>query len=300
MDTTTWEPFERALAATLAVLKDEFLVLSDRVTGRYLQFHVSPAEGVHAEAVANAWLPEERRLGEGQLRTLAALGWSEPGGAPNHHREFAAPVAFDALAALAVRTLATALEVPDPGRLEYRSFDGPGHRLVLPALGIPAEAAPAPAREPGKPPGGPPPARSRRPATPFARLRTRLLRAARELCGMGSLAWDDAGWLTLPGPRPVFVRAFEDPLFVRVHVQLLHGVDEDEDLLLRVQEANLGLALGRVVVREGTVHLGADFPAAPFEAAHLAQVVAHLGRIADAVERDVRGTLPAPASSLQN
>jgi hypothetical protein len=203
-----------------------------------------------------------------------------PDGSPNHFRRFRAPVPFAEAARLAVRTLGEVLRVGSPGDLRYRAFDAEGHAVTLPGLGL--ARVPVPARRPGKAP---------RDATvgAFARLRTRVRAAARAATGLGALDYDGDGNLQVPvGDRTGWVRPCDGPLFVRVHVHLLSGVEADEELLARMHEVNARLPLARVIHVDGSVFLGVDFPALPFRPEHLAQAVGTIARLADEVVSDLR------------
>lgn len=289
---TGWEAFEKALASALSVLKDEFLILSTRVGNRYVQFHASPGEEVFAEAVSNAHLDAPEKLDVGQLATLLSLGWSAPTrapgaappaaaprGSPNHFREFPHPFSCTEIAAFAVRTLAGAFRVGSPSDLRYRAFDDDGNPVTLPVLHL--EQEPVPARK-GK---APPKTRGR---GPFARLRSRVLAAVRNGSGLGSLDYQD-GCLQVPiGGRTGWVRPFDDPFFVRVHVHLLSEVEAEESFLARLHEMNARFPMARVIYSGRSVFLGVDFPAVPFRAEHLAQAITTVARLADEVLAELR------------
>jgi hypothetical protein len=286
-----WESLEARLAPALALLADEMLILSARTGNRYVQFASSAGKGLLVETGSNAFLAEEDKLDVGQLAALLGLGWSQPthapdasepvaGGSPNHFRRFRAPVPFAEAARLAVRTLVEVLRVGSPGELRYKAFDADGHPVTLPGLGI--ERVPAPARRPGKAP-------TRDAGSAFARLCTRVRAAARAATGLGALDYDEEGNLQLPvGSRTGWVRPCDGPLFVRVHVHLLSGVEADEELLARMHEVNARLPMARVIHVDGSVFLGVDFPALPFRAEHLAQAITTIARLSDGVVSDLR------------
>ncbi len=292
-----WGAFEQALVSTLSVMKDEFLILSVKATGRYVQLHVSPADGVHAEAVSNDYLPENDRLTAEQVTALGDLGWTMPTPAPdgsgpkavsNFVRTFPSPFSCAEVARLVVRTLAEIHHATGPDALEYKAFDEPGTTVYLPALRLNLVQ---------ESPTRPRPRRTRRPVGPFDRLKRELLRAARQATGLGSLEYDENGWINLPiGNRMGFARASATPTYVRVHLHLRAGLEADEELLARLHAVNGNLPLVRVVVLEGIVDLGVDFPAEPFVPAHLQQAMSALARMADDVEKDLFGP-QAPAEA---
>jgi T3SS (YopN, CesT) and YbjN peptide-binding chaperone 1/T3SS (YopN, CesT) and YbjN peptide-binding chaperone 3 len=298
-----WDEFEHALAATLSVLKDEFLVLSARARRGFVQFCARTDDGVLAETVSNAFLGPGEKLDTEQLAALLALGWSvpthapdsanpvpPPKGSPNHFREFPSPYSCVEIAHLAVRTLTEVLRVPGPADLVYKAFDYEGHTVTLPALGIDqAPARPAPAK---------PPARAKGP-TAFQRLRARVLAAARNASGLGSLAYADDGTLLVPvGSRMGWVRPNENPFFVRVHVHLLSGVEATEEVLSQIHELNARLPLVRVIYVGRSVFLGIDLPAVPFRPEHLTQAVSLLAQHADDVVQQLKA--PTETPSVEN
>lgn len=300
-----WDGFEQALVSTLSVLKDEFLILSAKSSGRYVQLHVSPADGVHAEAVGNAYLAEGKKLTEAQVASLVAMGWLTPTrapdapppvpeGSPNFFRKFASPFSCSEVAHFVVRTLAEVHQVPGPDGLEYKSFDEPGTAVFLPALRI--DVAPETAPKPK-----PKPKPVRRKVSPFARLRYLVLHAARQGSGLGSLEYDDNGWLTVPiGDRMGFVKPHENPHYVRVHLHLRSNVEADEALLARIHQINARLPLARVIYTEGSVYLGVDFPAVPFLPSHLSQAITALAQVADDVEKDIAAPAADPVEPTVN
>ena len=296
-----WDAFEHILAPTLSVLKDEFLVLSTKKGNRYVQFNVCPQEGVFAEVVSNAYLEPAEKLTEEQVAALLSLGWaaptrapgspspaSAPKGSPNFFREFPSPYACAEISRFAVSTLTEVLRIESPYDLEYKSFDDSGHAVTLPALRIDRVAAPPP-KAPSKPKG----------LTEFARLRARVLAAARSGSGLGSLVYDDDGTLQVPiGSRTGWIRPCGNPFYVRVHLHLLSDVDGGEEFLGRMHEVNSRLPIARVIYKGGSVFLGVDFPAVPFRAEHLTQAVVTLAQLADDVLEELR--LPAEPEKVQN
>jgi hypothetical protein len=298
-----WDAFETSLAAALSVLEEEFLVVSAKVGNRFVQFNVCPEEGVFAETVSNAYLGPEEKLDAGQLAELLSLGWAAPThapdspdpiaapkGSPNHFREFPRPYSCADVARFAVRTLTGPLHVASPADLEYKAFDDEGHPVTLPSL--PIERLPLPplrAKAPVKPRG----------PTELDRLRAKVLAAARAGTGQGSLAYDDDGALHVPvGNRMGWIRPYERPQYVRVHIHLLSDVEGGEELLAQIHDVNSRLPVVRVIYRNRSLFLGVDFPALPFRAEHLTQAVMLLAQFADDVLEELR--LPAEPGKVQN
>jgi hypothetical protein len=186
--------------------------------------------------------------------------------------------------------LTEVLRIESPHALEYKSFDASGYAVTLPALHIDRVAAPPPkAKAPWKPKG----------PTEFARLRARVLAAARSGSGLGSLEYDDDGTLQVPiGSRTGWIRPCGNPFYVRVHLHLLSDVEGDEEFLGRMHEVNSRLPIARVIYKGGSVFLGVDFPAMPFRAEHLSQAVVTLAQLADDVREELR--LPTEPEKVQN
>ncbi len=297
---TGWEAFEEALASALSVLREEFLIVAAKAGHRFVQFHVSSDDGVFAETVSNAYLGPDEELDVGQLAELLCLGWAAPTrapdsppdapkGSPNHFREFPRPYSCAEVARFAVRTLAEVHRVGSPADLEYEAFDDDGHPVTLPALPI-ARRTPTPKAKAPVKPGRP---------TEFDRLRARVLAAARAGSGQGSLAYDEDGALHVPvGSRMGWIRPYERPQYVRVHIHLLSDVEGGEDLLAQIHHVNSRLPVVRVIYVGRSVFLGVDFPALPFRAEHLTQAVTLVAQFADDVLEELR--LPGDPATGRN
>jgi len=294
-----WDVFERDMASALSVLKDEFLIISAKVGNRFIQFNARPDEGVFCEAVSNSYLDPSEKLDATQVAALAALGWSAPTrgpnepppaipprGSPNFFREFPSPFSCLEIARFAVRTLSEVHHIAGPRALEYKAFDEPGNQVTLPALHIDRASPPAPR-------GGP---KHRGPA-PFARLRAKVLAAARLESGDSTLEYDD-GSLSIPiGKRIGTLTPYSNPTFVRLFCMLVSKPEIDEDLMRRLHQINTRLALGRLILVPNGVFLAIDFPAAPFHAAHLHQAANCLAKIADDVANDVSASDDEPGGT---
>jgi hypothetical protein len=127
-----WQAFERHLGEALSDLsEDEHLVIIQKGTARYVQFVAQGRHGMRAEAVANAFLPPKAQLAPEATAALTSIGWRAPtyvlakrlkepaDGSCNFYLDAAAPVPFNRLSALGVRTLREAYGVRHPGELEY-------------------------------------------------------------------------------------------------------------------------------------------------------------------------------------
>src|SRR3954471_20257948 len=79
-----WLPFEKSLAAVLAQLEeDQYLVISVKRSGSYVQFAGQGSFGMRAETASNSYLPKAERLDHKQLEAMAAIGWRPPTGSPD-------------------------------------------------------------------------------------------------------------------------------------------------------------------------------------------------------------------------
>ncbi|MBK9681734.1 MAG: hypothetical protein IPO59_00030 [Betaproteobacteria bacterium] len=91
-------------------------------------------------------MAEADQLTVDQVAALTAAGWrspthapdaskaeKDPAGSPNFFADFDAPVPFDEVADLAVRTLVQIFEVSHPDQIEYDAFDTEGGQLSFPA-----------------------------------------------------------------------------------------------------------------------------------------------------------------------
>lgn len=145
-----WPPFARKLAAVLQTLEeDQYLILSVKRSNQYVQFAAQGSFGMRAETTSSSYLVESEQVNARQIAALLDAGWhaptgtpaestpaDDPDGAPNFSLDFSAPVSFDTVANLAVRTLAEILRVPHPGFLEYNVPDLAGHTEHLAVTAI--------------------------------------------------------------------------------------------------------------------------------------------------------------------
>ncbi len=304
-----WQSFEASLAQVLEALReDQYLVVSVKRSGRYVQFAAGGRFGLRAEAVSNGYLSRSERLGDEQVAALEALGWQPPTGAPdeatpvrqpqgspNFYRDWSWRVPFDEVAHLAVRTLVEVLRVPHPRFLQYQAFDADGSTVLLPTLGL---ARARPRRK-----------RAAQPAAPTAEtVRDQVLALARRLTGNDGLDPDEDGDIPLAiNGVAGFVRVNPSPLFVRVYCLPLAKVEADEALMRRLHEINARTSLGRLVLVEGFVFAVVDLLPSPAVADHVVQAYAVLSALVGAVAEELparfghlAGTDAAPGGVLKN
>lgn len=148
-----WVEFQQRLAAVLPALKeDEYLIVELKHTNQYVQFAAQGHHGMRVEVVSNAFLADNLQLSATESARLTQMGWHSPttaprqsddeeeapDGSPNYYIDAAAPVPYDRLAELAVRTLRDVYRVGHPGNLQYvgASFVGQFASIRFPTLGL--------------------------------------------------------------------------------------------------------------------------------------------------------------------
>jgi hypothetical protein len=114
-----WARFSADLALVLADLdEDDFLIISAKKTGLFVQFAAQGQFGMRAEAISNNYL-KGKTLSQDACITMQNLGWNAPtnlpeesdpeghtaDGSPNFFIDAAPPVPHGAIASLAVATL---------------------------------------------------------------------------------------------------------------------------------------------------------------------------------------------------
>ncbi|MFX1761438.1 hypothetical protein PWP93_02350 [Paraburkholderia sp. A1RI-2L] len=148
-----WARFSADLALILSDLdEDEFLIISTKKTGLYVQFAAQGKFGMRAEAVSNNYVDDETLPHDARV-VMHDLGWNSPtklparadpeghtsDGSPNFFIDAASPVPYEAIASLAVVTLRFVFRVGHPGELKYRSFGDKADSIRLPTLRIARE-----------------------------------------------------------------------------------------------------------------------------------------------------------------
>src|ERR1039457_2545494 len=280
-----WPAFERKLAEALDVLEeDQFLVISEKRGSAYVQFAGQGSFGVRAECVSNNYLDEAHALRADQMTALRRIGWSaptgtpaeaspkrQPEGSPNFFRDFDRPVPYDAVARMAVRSLAGVFEIPHPGYLHYKAFDKSKRSILIPTLGLMREP-PAPPREtPG--------------ANTIEGLRDLVLKAVRKASGNADLELTEDGDVPQRfGSAAVRLRVLDNPPCVRMFSPVLENVDAGDRLLSRLNELNAEIRFPRFFVLDGTVFAVTEMFASPFVAEHMASACLQLGGLADRSE----------------
>lgn len=144
-----WQRFAESLAECLGALEeDEYLIITSKRTGRFVQFAAQGDVGMRMEAVSNAFIQDpDLQLSDRDLLIMGEFGWhtptgspefstpeNDPDGSPNFFLDVAQPVDYGASAAMAIQTLRTVYKVKHPGMLVYKAFSFDGADLRFPTL----------------------------------------------------------------------------------------------------------------------------------------------------------------------
>ena len=226
-----WPVFQHRLAEALDLLaEDQFLVISQKQGGRFIQFAGQGSFGLRAETVSNHFLKDDAQLTAEAQYTLLHLGWQspsgnarastperDPDGSPNYFVQFPAGASTARIADLAVTTLADVLAVPYPGSLAYEAFDAEGNPLLIPVLGLKNAVA----RPQDRP------------------LPEMLLHTVRTVTGIDDLAYDEDDDICLHyGEISIFITLLSEPDQVRICSPLVGKIVADAALLSRLNAIN--------------------------------------------------------------
>lgn len=278
-----WPPFAQKLAAALGKLEeDQYLVLSVKQSNRFIQFAAQGSFGIRVETTSNNYLTKQEKLDERQIAALIKAGWhaptgshasstpeGDPDGSPNFFVEFSAPLSFEAVANLTIRTFAEILRVPHPGFLQYEAFDdteGQWAAMALLELGV-KQAIPAP------------------PDDNQEGLSQALLTTLKEETGISNLDYDKDGDIVIRyGSAIAFVRLIGDPLHIRIYSPILRDVEESPGIFARLNDINANETLMRFYYQNGVIYGASDISAVPYVNAHVVQTFAHFCVIADGMD----------------
>lgn len=148
-----WARFSVNLALVLADLdEDEYLILSSKRTGLFVQFAAQGQFGMRAEAISNNYKKAKHMPNEA-CNVMQNLGWNAPtnlpeesdpeghtpDGSPNFFVDVAEPVPYDAIVSLAIATLRFVFLVGHPAELEYCSYGARIDSIRFPTLRIARE-----------------------------------------------------------------------------------------------------------------------------------------------------------------
>lgn len=274
-----WPAFAKNLSAVLSGMQeDQFLILSDKNSRRYIQLAAQGEYGMRVEVSSNAYLPRHDHFSDRQMVQLVEAGWQpptgkpeestpeqDPDGSPNFFIQHVEPIDAAQIANQAVSTLLRILRIPHPGFLTYEASDCDGDALNFPELGL--------KRTPSDRENN------------LAAIAERLLGLAREITGINTLDYDEDGDIGFSfGGTNTFIRLVGNPAYVRLYAPLLHDAPESPELLARMNALNANTGHIRFFLADGTVFAVADVPAAPLEFAHLDAAIGRFCEIANGMQ----------------
>lgn len=265
--------------------EDEFLLISDKRFNQCVQFVGQGFFGIRLETTSNAYRDDAHQLTAAQIAGLVDLGLqlpsripeesdplSDPDGSPNIFREFASPVDFDALAAVAVNVL-NIIAVPHAGYLEYDAFSNvDGNSLSFPALGLRREI-------------------HSEDSDTNPKLPQLLLDTISELTGVDTWVFGDDG--EVGGIHfcsvTAYVKILSDTPHIRIYAPLNENVEESPALLSRINELNAEYGFMHLFHQGGTIFALSDILASPFNVSIVAHWLGNFFQIAD----ELNGVLQA-------
>jgi len=276
-----WPTFAEKLAAVLGNLEeDQFLILLVKRTDQFVQFAAQGSFGIRIETTSSSYLPKTEQLNEQQISTLIDIGWIEPtgkpsestpeydpDGSPNFFMEFSVPVSFEAVANLAIRTLAEILRVPHPGFLQYEAFDAEGNEIALPTLGLKQADRTAQDGNEGA-------------------VASQLLALLRGLTHIADLDFNENGCLNFrAGNLPMFVAIADKQSYIRVGSPIHSGLSDTNNVLVLLNDINSGIPVVHFYLRDETVYGVVDIPALPFVAEHIVHAIGQIHKAAEGISK---------------
>jgi hypothetical protein len=275
-----WPPFTEELEHALGTLQeDQYLVISVKRSGHYVQFAGQGSYGLRVETTSNAYLGDGDKLDKRQLSALAKAGWSkptrnpqkstpenDPDGSPNYFAEFPAPVDLKAVSKLSVRTMVKILRVPHPGMLEYEAFDSDSNPIDIPGLGLKRLHR----------------ARNGTSQSDTQAIVSNLLASLRKVTGIADLAVDGDGDIgTRYGSVITFARVIGEPPVVHLYCPLVSGVSESPEVFERLNTINGHTQQVRFFWRNESIYAVAEIPAVPYTEEHVQETYKQFCRVAD-------------------
>ncbi len=292
-----WAAFEARLAKALEAMdRATYLVVSlagepRSVASAYVQFAQGGLLGFRAEAAGNQWLPPGHGLGSAQQEKLAALGWQQPGSAPQGrnwaHEWEDDPVPFAEVAAIAVQTLREVYGAKTPDELTYRTGGFPAHSGPVPEpdLGIPRDRPSS-----GEPAAAVVGARTHPAPEPDEAVAS-LEAALSEFVSGADLVPDRDGDLPIRvGSALMFVRSVAGrPPLLQLFSPLLSSVDMTPTLLDSLNDINRSILFGRVFWADREIVVSMELTAVGITAKQIAFGCVQLGNLADHLDDVLRG-----------
>ena len=148
-----WSTFAKRLASVLYGLSEgQFLILSHKVTGLYIQFSLQNECELRLETISNHFRERQQKLAKAEIELLISQGWEAPtrspkvqkkktpNGSPNYFIDISTDcykvADYFSTAVLVVQTLVNIIGAAKPVDLEYESFGLFGSEQKIPKLGI--------------------------------------------------------------------------------------------------------------------------------------------------------------------
>lgn len=289
-----WAPFAHKLAATLENLEeDQYLILSVKHSDRFIQFAGQGSFGIRIETASNSYLDGPEQLYEVQIVTLIEAGWkrpsgapaestheSDPDGSPNFFVDFPAPVSFESVANLTVRTFSEILRVTHPGSLQYLAFDDDNQAIALPELGLKLEIRTEEAVE-----------------EDVSQL---LLDTLKESTGISDLSYDEDGDIgILYGSALTFIRLVNEAQRIRFFSIILTDVDDDVDIYKHINDINADEELIRFFYKEEAIFGILDVFAEPYVGEHVEQAFEYFSTTVDRIGIQLQKTFGGHTSVIE-
>ncbi|MFO8084827.1 MAG: hypothetical protein R6U27_10970 [Desulfobacterales bacterium] len=275
---SAWIQFADRLAQVLKNLQeDQFVVLSVKQSGLYVQLVGQGSYGLRMETTSNYYLSKSEQLEENQIAMLIKLGWNHPtrmddkmsdknpDGSPNFFIDHSVPVPFDALSDLTIRTFAEVLRVPHPGYLEYNDFDSDGNSIPIPGLNLKRM--------------------KENDNIDPQEMKQYLLSTIRDFTGLTDLAYNQDKEIGIRfGSVVTFIRCMDKPPSIRFYAPLVSEVKDSPQLNARLNEFNSGIACMHFFHRNGIIIAMVEIPASPFIFDHVIQSLKMFAEISNGVD----------------
>lgn len=280
-----WSAFAQKLGAVLAKLQeDELMCLSVKGSDRYVRFSLEFEFGMRVETTSNTFLDKQEHLDDKQIDSLIAAGWNPPTWSPaapvdilmngvvipeddadpcpNYFMDLTSPVAFEAVASLAVRTFTKILGVNNPALLEYFAFDQDDEPIQFHELGLKFDERKLEDED----------------------LSLQLLETLRDTVGDSSLEFEEDGDIGVRyGSALVFARMNHESMYVNIFSRILTDVRESPAVLSRLNDINANEVMLRVFYRDSAIFAVVDISALPFVDTHVADAFGYFCDIADRI-----------------
>ena len=277
-----WPTFATKLITVLERLEeDQYLIISTKHSNQCVQFAAQGSFGMRVETTSNSYRAQSKQLTERQIASLIDAGWqaptgtpaettpeNDPDGSPNYFIQFVAPVPFDGVADLAVRTFCEILKVPHPSFLQYEAIDdedGKSEAIALPELGLKV--------------GG-----RVRVVDTTAELTHSMLVALRIATDISDLDFEGDGSIKICcGSFVTCLHLTDDEMYVHISSALLRDVTDDPRILARLNDFNASETLTRFFFLNGVIFCAADISAVILQGIHVAQAFVDFCATADRI-----------------